>query len=390
MRGELMAKRRSPGEGGVHWDESRQRWIGTVFMGFSPSGKRVNRKFSAKTKTEAMTKLKVLVREKDSGLPDESKSYTVREAVNDFLQFGLSNRSEATRKKARTLCDAHIMPSLGHKKLKDLTAQDVDRWLVKLSAKLATSTLSNVRSYLDRSVRRAFARDLVRRNVVTLTTLPRGQAGRASKGLTWAQARAIISAAEGSSLYAYIVVSLLTGARTEEVRALTWANVDLIGNHDLDPPTPPHIAVWRSVREDGDTKTRSSKRSLALPEKCIWALTDHRRQQIEHRAAAGAKWQDHDLVFCSATGTMLDAANVRRAFRAAIKGATGVDGLIPADWTPQELRHSFVSLLSDQGVPIEHIAQLLGHRSTGVTETVYRHQLRPVIDHGAVAMNQWF
>ncbi len=385
-----MAKRRSPGEGGVHWDESRQRWIGTVSIGFSPAGKRVNRKFSARTKTEAMAKLKALIRERDSGIPNESCTYTVQDAVNDFLEFGLTNRSDATRKKARALCALHIIPSLGHKKLKDLTAQDVDRWLVRLSTKLASSTLSNVRSYLDRSVRRAFARDLVRRNVVTLTTLPRGQAGRASKGLTWAQARAILSEAEESPLYAYIVVSLLTGARTEEVRALTWANVDLIGDPDLEPPTPPHIAVWRSIREDGDTKTRSSKRSLALPEKCITALNSHRIKQIERRKAAGNKWKDHDLVFCSSRGTLLDAANVRRAFRTAIKGATGVDGLVPADWTPQELRHSFVSLLSDRGIPIEHIAQLLGHRSTGVTETVYRHQLRPVIDHGAVAMNKWF
>jgi integrase len=30
----------------------------------------------------------------------------------------------------------------------------------------------------------------------------------------------------------YVIVSLLTGARTEELRALTWSHVDL----DADPP----------------------------------------------------------------------------------------------------------------------------------------------------------
>jgi integrase len=42
------------------------------------------------------------------------------------------------------------------------------------------------------------------------------------------------------------------------------------------------------------------------------------------------------------------------------------------DWTPRELRHSFVSLMSDKGVPIETIADLVGHAGTRVTEKVYR------------------
>lgn len=66
-------------------------------------------------------------------------------------------------------------------------------------------------------------------------------------------------------MYAYVVLSLLTGARTEELRALTWDHVDLFGRPDLTPPIPPHIAVWRSVRAEGETKTRKSCRTIALP-----------------------------------------------------------------------------------------------------------------------------
>jgi hypothetical protein len=62
-------------------------------------------------------------------------------------------------------------------------------------------------------------------------------------------------AAERSPLRAYIVVSLLTGARTEELRALTWDHIDLDGKPDAEPPMPPSIQVWRSVRATGDTKT---------------------------------------------------------------------------------------------------------------------------------------
>jgi len=91
-------------------------------------------------------------------------------------------------------------------------------------------------------------------------------------------------------------------------------------------------------------------------------------------------------VFASAIGTPLDSHNVRRAFRKVVNAA----GLVPDEWTPREMRHSFVSLLSASGVALEDIARLVGHSGTAVTETVYRKQIRPVIDAGAIAMDRIF
>lgn len=73
-----------------------------------------------------------------------------------------------------------------------------------------------------------------------------------------------------------------------------------------------------------------------------------------------------------------------------VRKVTGAAGLNPADWTPRELRHSFVSLLSDAGVPIEQISRLVGHSGTTTTETVYRKQIRPVITDGAEVMDRLF
>jgi integrase len=116
-------------------------------------------------------------------------------------------------------------------------------------------------------------------------------------------------------------------------------------------------------------------------------LQRHRREQITERRMAGDRWKDHSLVFASKVGTPLDASHVRRDFRSALKGARGID---PAEWTPRELRHSFVSLLSDNGVPLEEISRLVGHSSTTVTELVYRKQIRPVVQTGAAAMDDIF
>lgn len=54
------------------------------------------------------------------------------------------------------------------------------------------------------------------------------------------------------------------------------------------------------------------------------------------------------------------------------------------------MRHSFVSVLSDAGVPIEEISRLAGHKSTEVTQTVYWHQIRPALLGGAKAMDEVF
>ena len=225
-----------------------------------------------------------------------------------------------------------------------------------------------------------------RRNVVLLCATPTGQVGRPSKALSLDQAEALLQAADGSTMGAYVVLSLLTGARTEELRALTWTHVDLDGDPQATPPVPPHIMVWRSVRAGGDTKTRKSRRTLALPQRCVDALREHRARQHAARRLAGRRWHDNDLVFASEVGTALDAANVRRGFRRVADAA----GLTAKDWTPRELRHSFVSLLSDSGVPIEQISRLVGHSGTAVTEMVYRKQIRPVLDDGATVMDRIF
>jgi integrase len=384
-----MTTRRSRGDGGLHFDEARQRWIASATVGYTPAGKRIVRRGSGRTKTDAKAKLREILRDHEEGVrATGSTHYTVAQAVTDWLTYGLNGRDPKTVDTRRILAEQHVIPALGARKLRELTAEDVDRWLGEKARTLSTRTLVDVRSVLRRAVARAQARDQVKRNVVLLCEVPAGQAGRPSKALTLAEATALLDTAEAdaSTLGAYVVVSLLTGARTEELRALTWSHVDLIGQPDAAPPTPAHVMVWRSVRAGGDTKTRKSRRTLALPRRCVVALTAHRNRQGAACTVAGDGWAYLDLVFASETGTALDAANVRRGFRR-IATAAGLDA---TRWTPRELRHSFVSLLSDDGVPLEQISRLVGHSGTSVTELVYRKQIRPVLDDGATAMDRIF
>ena len=384
-----MTTRRSRGDGGLHWDTKRQRWISTASLGHAPNGKRIVKRGSGKTKAAARDTLKAILRDYEDGVAlAAGNGYTVAHAVNDwFASYELSGRDTNTVRTVHTLVDNHIVPDLGARKLVDLSADDVDRWLARKSRIMVTSTVRNLMSILRRAITRAQARDRVKRNVVLLCDCPVGKGkGRPSKALTMVQAEAVLSAAERSSMRGYIVVALLTGARTEELRALTWDHVDLAGDPSASPPVPPNVRVWRSVRTGGETKTRKSRRSLALPQRAVDALTAHRAALDGTRTAAGTRWQDHGVVFPTTCGTPQDDANVRRDFRRVITAA----GLVAKEWTPRELRHSFVSLLSDGGMPIEQISRLVGHSGTSVTELVYRKQIRPVVEDGAVAMDRLF
>jgi integrase len=372
-------RRRARGEGGVHWDDKRQRWIAERTVGYDGRGKRVVRKASGTSQSAAVRELARRVKAYEAGLAVHSEHMRVQQAVEDWLAHGQGDVDDATRERNRIMCETHIIPWLGGRKLQELRPDEVDVWLQGLSESLATSTLRRLRAILVLVVKRAMRRGLVDRNVVDLCDVPRGRAGRRSKSLTLEQARAVLTETSADPLHCYIVVSLLTGARTEELRALRWEHVHLDGE-------PPHVEVWRSVRRTGDTKTRQSRRTLALPTLAVQGLREHRVRQAEARLLEES-WVDPGIVFATSRGTQMDAANVRRDLRRALRLVPGVE---PEEWTPRELRHSFVSLLSASGLRIEDIAGLVGHQGTRVTEQVYRHELRPIIQTGATAMDALF
>ena len=150
-----------------------------------------------------------------------------------------------------------------------------------------------------------------------------------------------------------MVLLLTTGIRPEEARALRWDHLD------LDAGT---VAVWRSDRAGGDTKTPRSRRTLKLPEIALAALKERRAAQAADRLKAGEVWQDSGVVFTTTIGTMLDQHNIRRKFRQVTQAAG-----LGTDWVPRELRHTFVSIMSAGGVPVEEIARVAGHKQTSTT-----------------------
>jgi integrase len=375
-----VAARRGYGEDSIYWHEAKSRYVGAISLGYDLKGKRIRKSVTGKTKAEVRDKLKELHRELDEGTAN-SPTYRVDQAVAAWLaSLDLDPNTIANY----LFMAKHVSRGLGDRRLRDLTAKDVQVFLEELP--LSTRSRKLVHKILRDSIQHAMIAGLAGRNVAAIVnSTPRGSGGRPSNALSVAQAEAVLKAAKGTRLEAYLALSLMTGIRTEEARALTWEHVDLDGDPAAYPPVPPHVAVRRSVRAHGETKTERSKRTLALPEFAADALREHRVRQAAEQLRAGPRWKEHGLVFASTTGTPRSAGNVRRDFQAICEKA----GLGKA-WTPRELRHSFVSMLSADGVATEDISHLVGHSSTRTTERVYRHELRPVLRTGAERMARIF
>lgn len=274
-----------------------------------------------------------------------------------------------------------LREDIGSVRLKRLTAEHVERAFEKRAADdMSRASLIKIRSVLGKALDYALRRQLVNQNVARIVELP-AVARRQKKGraLTADQAKAILTESAGHPLHALWVVMLYLGVRPGEATGLTWKDVDF--EEGL-----VHVRRARRVergqqRVEEQLKTDRSRRTLAAPPPVLDALREHRRRQNEIRLRAGAAWNDQlGLVFTTETGNPHNPSNLRRTL------SRITNRLDLGDWHPHELRHTAASLMSEAGVPIERIADQLGHDGTRMSLLVYRHTTKPAVD-GGLAMD---
>lgn len=154
---------------------------------------------------------------------------------------------------------------------------------------------------------------------------------------------------------------------------LRWADIDLEGGVI-------HVRSslgWTKGKPSlVEPKTARSRRSLKAPAPVIAALRAHADAQADAIALLGSSWPAEwaQLVFTTEAGTPIDPANARLELRN-VATAAGLEGLRPYD-----LRHSAASLLAASGVPLEHVADVLGHDGLKMARLVYVHALSPSVD----------
>jgi integrase len=371
-----VTARRGHGEGSLFHDEVRDRWIGTA-----PRGRDGSRpKVSAKTKTEARDKLRKVMKDQAAGVSANGHLTVAKfleEWLRDVIPAAPKVKAEQTVANVEWAVRKHIIPALGTRKLAELDADDVDELLQGMAAQgYSRNTMARVRSVLGRALRHARRRRKVFENVVELVDTPAGPKAK-RRSLTVDQAKALLQAAGGRRLEALWITGLMLGMRPGELRGLRWVDVD------LDATT---VQIRQALRTDGSVttpKTERSRRALDLPAPVVDALRSHKARQAAEQLAA-TRWTDSGLVFTTPTGAALDPSKVRKE----LNEITTVAEL--GHWTPYELRHSAASLLSAAGVPLEHVADVLGHDGTRMAEDVYRHAVAPTVGAGVAPMEAMF
>jgi hypothetical protein len=144
--------------------------------GFGPDGRRRRYTVSGRTKQDVIDALTKKREELDAGLAT-SRSYKVERAARDWLEHGLPGRSERTRQIYRDAL-APLLGKIGHRTLRDLTAEEVEAGLDSLTGELSSRSLQIAHNSLRRTIRYAEARGRVGRNVAALIDTPKGRAGR--------------------------------------------------------------------------------------------------------------------------------------------------------------------------------------------------------------------
>ncbi|HAS12865.1 MAG TPA: site-specific integrase [Acidimicrobiaceae bacterium] len=383
--------RRGHGEGALFYEEDRDRWVALLELPPDGSGRRRRRKVTGRTKTEARRKLRQLQRRLEDGLPTGDGSMTLGDFLERWLADVLPARSQVQAKSTVTnyrWAVGHAIRGLGRRRLGELTPENVEALLRHLADQgMARNSVMRVRSVLVMALKHAQRPDIVARNVAELSEMPTSARDpRSGRSLTPEQARQLLDVAAHDRLVGLITVGLMLGLRPGELCGLRWEDVDLDAgvlsvNQSRKRTTDNN---GREALVLGAPKTRKSRRALVLPRPVVEALRQHERRQRDERQNAGERWQDLDLVFPTSVGTPMSPSNLRRDL-ARITVAAGL-----GRWSPNELRHSAASLLSASGVPLEQIADVLGHTDTRMLLKHYRHPISRTIDAAAAPMERLF
>lgn len=375
--------RRGRGDGSLYFDAERGRWVGSVDVGRDPeTRRRVRRKVSGATRQECRAKLDELRAEFRTAGTLGRRDVTVAHVIRDFLDhLPPSIASPITVAVTRDRC-LWITEAAGKTPAAKLTVAQVEARILQPLADrgYSASTISRTRSVGRRAFRRAERDGLLLRNVFDLADLPRGTR-RQSRSLTRDQAATLLRSGLSPWWKAYVTTGLMLGLRPGELAALRWDDVRFDDGV---------ITVRQSLSRAGGKlhlgplKTASSRRTLAIPRAVSAALTALRREQAADRLRAGELYGTLGLVFADAVGSPVWPQAVTAGFAARCEAA-GI-----GRFTPRELRHSFVSIMSDAQVPIEDIADLAGHINSGITKSVYRHVIADKLTAAASVMDAAF
>ena len=298
------------------------------------------------------------------------------ETVKTWARHWLNNiapvdRSPLTLARYRTLIEVHIVPGIGHVALMELDGRAIDVFYAsrrtegkRYGGGLSSSTMGNLHRLLSLILKSAVkAKKLAASPIDDVQTKPRAKTKKIEV-LCEAELAALLAHLKSGPLYLPALLSANTGLRRGEVFGLRWCDLDLAKG-------TLHVAQQvQNIAGELVTlvpKTDRSRHTIRVPVTIMSALKEHRKAQAELRLQLGLGKDTLDLVFADALGRRLDPDAFSKNFAAEAAAIKRV--------TFHTLRHTHITHLLRDGVPVHVVSARAGHSNPTITLNTYAHLL---------------
>lgn len=237
---------------------------------------------------------------------------------------------------------------------------------------LSRRTVEYLHIIIGSALEQAYKNEMIAKNVNEFTVLPKKEE-KEIEPLTIEDLEKVLRVAKETDLYSLILLEVFTGMRKGEILGLQWENVDL--EKKVLWVRKNLCRVENNDEEDGrktklillEPKTKKSIREIPLSEEAVKVLKIHKRKQNEQKMLYRDIYQDNGVVFAKADGSFEDPREVLRRFHKILKKA----GVRKCRF--HDLRHTFASILINEGESMKVIQELLGHSTITTTMDIYSH-----------------
>ena len=365
--------RRANGEGNIR-KRKDGRWEGRYVAGHDANGKEIRKNVLGKTQAEVKDKLRKAIEEAKYLDVAKADEYTVERWVKTWYEiYSKPNLRESTQERYWNHISYHIIPEIGHIKLRKLTGRDIqimynnvrDHGRVlkgpndKRDKSLSASYIHSLHRMLKMCLERAVREELLIRNPCDNVVLPKVEREE-MKILKPEYIKAYLAEAERRGCLPMMFLELCSGLRKGELAALLWEDLD-IENKTISINKQATRVKGGGVKITRP-KTATSIRKEPIPQQAVDLLIQ------EHE-----KHPDSPYMFPSPmTGGMLypDSLN---DINEKILDAIGVERVRFHD-----LRHTFATIALQSGVDIRTVSGMLGHSDPGFTLRTYTHVTNPM------------
>ncbi len=179
---------------------------------------------------------------------------------------------------------------------------------------------------------------------------------------------------------ALLKLAVGTGMRLGELLGLMWGDVDW-ERKQISIQRQPKLV--RDEKNDfGPVKSKSSMRTIRIADVLVDALREHREKQFVETKVFASDWNDIDLVFPNERGDAMLRCSATKIHKTMLARA----GLPYIRF--HDLRHTAVSLMLQNGVPIVEVSKYIGHARVSITLDTYGHLAPSWHSQAAEKMNE--